>query len=75
MTLDKAAMATPYRIVSFDALAEDHRLRLSAVGVCEEAVITKLLHTPLMDPVECLVGPQLLTLEAWLLGRIRVSPA
>ena len=30
-------------------------------------------HTPLKDPVECLVGPQLLALDSWLLGRIRVS--
>ena len=73
MTLDKAAMEQPYKIVGFDALDEAHKMRLSALGVREEAVITKLLHTPLMDPVECLVGPQLLALDAWLLSRIRVS--
>lgn len=73
MTLDKAAMDKPYRIVGFDALDEDHKLRLSAVGVREEALIMKVLHTPLKDPVECLVGPQLLALDAWLLGRIRVA--
>jgi Fe2+ transport system protein FeoA len=73
MTLDKAAMDTPFKIVGFNALEEDDKLRLSALGVHEEAVITKLLHTPLQDPVECLVGPQLLTIDAWLLRRILVS--
>lgn len=75
MTLDKAAMEQPYKIVGFETLDDEHKLRLSAVGLREEAVITKLLHTPLKDPVECLVGPQLLALDAWLLGRIRVAAA
>jgi len=39
------------------------------------AVITKLIPTPLKDPVECLVGPQLLALERRLLRRIEVETA
>ncbi len=74
MTLDKAAMHTPLRITGFNALDEDHQLRLSAFGVREDAVITKLLRPPLRDPVECMVGPQLVTIDAWLLSRILVSP-
>ena len=73
MTLAKIAMETPVRIVGFKSLGEADQLRLSALGVHEEATITKLMRTPLKDPVECLVGPQLLTLDAWLLDRILVS--
>jgi Fe2+ transport system protein FeoA len=39
------------------------------------ALITKLIPTPLQDPVECLVGPQLLALERRLLARIQVEAA
>lgn len=74
MTLANAAMETPVKIVGFSSLGEADQMRLSAFGVHEEATITKLLHTPLKDPVECLVGPQLLALDAWLLDRILVSP-
>lgn len=73
MTLAKTAMHTPVRIVGFNTLDEAEQLRLSALGVHEEATVTKLLHTPLRDPVECLVGSQLLALDAWLLDRILVS--
>jgi len=73
MTLDKAAMQTPFRITGFASLNEDDKLRLSALGLQEEATITKLIHTPLQDPVECLVGSQLLAIDAWLIERIVVS--
>ena len=73
MTLDKIAMGTSVRVVGFKYLREAECVRLSALGVQEEATITKLMNTPLKDPIECLVGPQLLTLDAWLLGCILVS--
>lgn len=74
MTLAETAMETPARVVGFSSLAEDERLRLSSLGLREDAVVTKLLKTPLRDPVECLVGPQLLALEERLLPLILVEP-
>lgn len=74
MTLAEAELGTPVTVVGFDSLGEADRLRLSALGLREEAPVTMLLRTPLQDPVECLVGPQLLTIDSWLLERILVAP-
>jgi Fe2+ transport system protein FeoA len=75
MTLDEVALDVPVRIVSFSALDESERGRLSGLGIRVGARITKLMPTPLRDPVECLVGPQLLALERRLLKLIRVEAA
>jgi Fe2+ transport system protein FeoA len=75
MTLDEAALDVPVRITGFVAMDAVERGRLSGLGVRAGAVITKLLPTPLQDPVECLVGPQLLALERRLLARIQVEAA
>ena len=73
MTLDEVALDVPVRIVDFVAMDESERGRLSGLGLRAGALITKLMPTPLRDPVECLVGPQLLALECRLLRRIRVE--
>lgn len=75
MTLDEAALDVPVRITGFAAMDAAEKGRLSGMGVREGAVITKLIPTPLKDPVECLVGPQLLALERRLLKRIEVEAA
>lgn len=75
MTLAQAEMKKPSRILGFEKLSEVEELRLSALGLGPGSIITKVLRTPLRDPIECLVGPQLLTLDAWLLERILVEPS
>jgi Fe2+ transport system protein FeoA len=74
MTLAEVGLQVPVRVSGFLSLTETERCRLSALGVREGAAITKLLKLPLRDPVECLVGPQLLAIESWLLHRIVVEP-
>lgn len=66
-------MQTPVKVVGFRSLDAAEQTRLSSHGLRAGSEITKLLHTPLRDPVECLVGPQLLALEAWLLDHIVVE--
>lgn len=75
MTLDDAALEVPVRIVGFTALDDSERARLSGLGLRKGATVTKLMPTPLQDPVECLVGPQLLAVERRLLRLIRVESA
>ncbi|MDE2038505.1 MAG: ferrous iron transport protein A [Elusimicrobia bacterium] len=75
MTLAELPLQSRSRIIGLGGLPQRERHRLGALGLREGASIVKLLHTPLRDPVECLVGPQLLALEAWLLERIEVEAA
>jgi len=75
MTLDEVALKVPVKIVGFVSLDESDRARLSGLGLRAGATVTKLMPTPLRDPVECLVGPQLLALERRLLTFIQVEPA
>lgn len=75
MTLDEVALKVPVKIVGLDSLDDSELARLSGVGLRPGATVTKLMPTPLQDPVECLVGPQLLALERRLLTRIRVEAA
>lgn len=74
MTLAEVELEVQVRVSGFLSLSEDERCRLSALGVREGAAVTKLLKLPLRDPVECLVGPQLLAIESRLLHRIVVEP-
>lgn len=74
MTLDEVALQVPARVTGFRGLAEADLLRLSAHGLCAGATVTKLLATPLRDPIECLVGSQLMALDISLLGKILVEP-
>ncbi|MBI5629445.1 MAG: ferrous iron transport protein A [Elusimicrobia bacterium] len=73
MTLKEAALGEPVRIVGFESLSAPETFRLSSMGLREQAVVTKLLKTPLRDPVECLIGPQLVAIESWLMERILVE--
>lgn len=75
MTLDEVALQVPVRIVGFTSLDESARARLSGLGLRAGATVTKLMPTPLQDPIECLVGLQLLALERRLLTMIRVEAA
>ena len=75
MTLDEIALDVPVRIVELLSMDDSERGRLSGLGLRAGAMVTKLMFTPLRDPVECLVGPQLLALERRLLVRIRVEAA
>ncbi|MDE2141690.1 MAG: ferrous iron transport protein A [Elusimicrobia bacterium] len=75
MTLDQVALRVPVRITGFTALDESQRAQLSGLGLRAGATVTKLMTTPLRDPIECLVGPQLLALERRLLALIRVEAA
>lgn len=74
MTLDQVALQVPARVTGFLDLAEAELLRLSAHGLCVGVTVTKILPTPLRDPVECLVGTQLMALDLSLLGKILVEP-
>jgi Fe2+ transport system protein FeoA len=75
MTLDEVALDVPVRITGFVSLDESQRAQLSGLGLRAGTTVVKLMPTPLQDPVECLVGPQLLALERRLLTLIRVEAA
>ena len=75
MTLDKVAMGALAEVRDFRDLSVADVARLAGLGLRRGSAVTKLLRTPLRDPVECLVGPQLLTLDSWLLKRILVEPS
>jgi Fe2+ transport system protein FeoA len=73
MTLADVALDVPVRIVGFDALDDSTTARLSGVGLRAGALVTKLIPMPLRDPVACLVGSHLLSIERWLMAHIRVE--
>lgn len=75
MTFDAVALDVPVRILGFTELGEADKVRLAGLGLRPGISLTKILHTPLRDPVECLVGSQLLAIETRLLSRIRVEAA
>ena len=74
MTLEDAAWNESLRVTGFTSLGETDRARLSGMGLHVGETVVKLLAAPLGDPVECLVGQQLLALERGLVARIRVAP-
>lgn len=73
MTLAQAPMDKLSRISGYDGLSEETELRLSSLGLRVGSEVVKLIKTPLRDPVECRVGPQLMAIETWLLDRILVE--
>lgn len=75
MTLEQAALDVPVRVASLAGMSETDRVRLAGLGLRPGVLATKILKTPLRDPIEILVGPQLLAVEARLLAHIRVEPA
>ena len=74
MTLAEVAFDKTVRVLRLDNVEKADAARLHSMGLREGAQITKVLKLPLRDPVECLVGPQLLAIESWLLERIVVDP-
>lgn len=73
VTLDQVALSVQVKVVGFGPIDAGERLRLSGLGLRPGVAVTKLMPTPLQDPVECLVGSQLLALERRLLRIIRVE--
>jgi Fe2+ transport system protein FeoA len=75
MTLDRVALDVPVRVLGFEDMRADDAIRLKGLGLRPGVALTKILLAPLRDPVECLVGSQLLAVEQRLLSRIRVEAA
>lgn len=73
MTLEQVALDVPVRVQALSGMSESDRVRLAGLGLRPGVNVTKVLKTPLRDPVECLVGTQLLAVEARLLPHIRVE--
>jgi len=75
MTLDTVAMDVPVRVLGYAGLDAHDKERLAGLGLRPGVSLVKILKTPLRDPIECLVGSQLLAIEARLLSQIRVEAA
>jgi len=75
MTLDAVPLDVPVRVLGCGGLTITDRDRLAGLGLRPGVSVVKILSTPLRDPIECLVGSQLLAIEARLLSHIRVELA
>ncbi|MDD5305351.1 MAG: FeoA family protein [Elusimicrobia bacterium] len=76
MTLDTVPLDIPVRVLGYAAgLGAFEKERLAGLGLRPGVSVVKILKTPLRDPIECLVGSQLLAIEARLLPHIRVEAA
>ena len=75
MTLDGVPLDVPVRVLGCAGLAAADRDRLAGLGLRPGVSVVKLMKTPLRDPIECLVGSQLLAIEVRLLAHIRVELA
>jgi Fe2+ transport system protein FeoA len=75
LTLDRVALGVPVRVVGFPGMSDLDETRLAALGLRAGVPLVKILRTPLRDPIECLVGSQLLAVEARLLPKISVESA
>jgi Fe2+ transport system protein FeoA len=73
MTLDTVPLDIPVRVLGYAGLGAFDRDRLAGLGLRPGVSVVKILKTPLRDPIECLVGSQLLALEVRLLPHIRVE--
>lgn len=74
-TLADAAWNAPVRVSGFAGVGDSERARLAGMGLHVGETVVKLLASPLGDPIECLVGQQLLALEKSLVARIKVEGA
>jgi Fe2+ transport system protein FeoA len=75
-TLADAAWNAPVRVSGFArSVGDSERARLAGMGLHVGETVVKLLASPLGDPIECLVGQQLLALEKSLVARITVEGA
>lgn len=75
MTLDSVPMGVPVKVTTMTGLTVHDRDSLAGLGLRTGVSVVKILKTPLQDPVECLVGSQLLALETRLLRHIKVEAA
>lgn len=75
MTLEALPFNVQVRVTGYAALSVFDKDRLSGLGLRPGVTVVKILKTPLQDPIECLVGTQLLAIEARLLPHIRVEAA
>jgi Fe2+ transport system protein FeoA len=75
LTLDRVALGVPVRVVGFPGMSDLDETRLAGLGLRAGVPLVKILLAPLRDPVECLVGSQLLAVEARLMRKIAVEPA
>ena len=75
MTLDTVPLGIPVRVLGYAGLAASDRERLAGLGLRPGVSVVKILKTPLRDPIECLVGSQLLAIEVRLMPLIRVEAA
>ena len=75
MTLESVALGLPVRVSGFPGMGGSDKTRLTGLGLRPGVTVTKILKTPLQDPIECLVGTQLLAVEIRLLALIRVEAA
>ena len=73
MTLDTVPLDVPVRVLGYAGLGPFDKERLASLGLRPGVPVVKILKTPLQDPIECLVGNQLLAIEARLLPHIRVE--
>ena len=73
MTLDSIALDTPIRVIDCSGLMPVDKERLAIFGLRPGAIMIKILKTPLGDPIECLVGTQLIVLEIRLMRHICVE--
>ena len=75
MTLDAVPLGVPVRVTTLAGLTVSDRDSLAGLGLRAGVSVVKIMKTPLQDPVECLVGTQLLALETRLLRHIKVEAA
>ncbi len=73
MTLEEVALNRAVRIEDMQGLNEKDLACLLGMGIRSGVSVTKVMATPLKDPVECLVGSQLLAVEKRLFKHIRVK--
>jgi Fe2+ transport system protein FeoA len=73
MTLDAVPFDIPVRVLGCADLAVSDKERLAGLGLRPGVSVVKILKTPLHDPIECLVGSQLLAVEVRLLPQIQVE--
>lgn len=74
MTLDDAALDQAVSVEDIRDLSDQDLACLFGMGLRLGSRVTKIISTPLRDPVECLVGPQLLAVEKRLFKHIHVKP-
>ncbi len=73
MTLEEVALDHAVRIEDLKGLDEKDLACLLGMGIRSGVSVTKILATPFKDPVECLVGSQLLAVEKRLFKHIHVQ--